>query len=359
MSKNLQITLTTSLTLLEQFQGAISSPIGDVTSAELSEKDALPLLSASATTLKSQATKLSLVTITSPFTPSAVSTVLSAVNESVLPSLVTAALLVTPADHTKAFQTEVNVLVQTALKETAALLQEVQVIAKKDEAQKKAGDLSQSEKDAVTVAAGRLWESCDALIDIATKGVIGFVIRRVEEWRDLVRDAVQEIEEWDPDEEGDEFFDELLSNDGKADDDSEEDENDEDTAAIHAQKKSALRILKPVLQIYPAIIENRLKRTSNASAAVGKLESLMKELQQIPGYVDEVAGTLYEANLEGSVQYLHKVKDCAVRAVDLVTLPWDGMVGSADAQQDKEDRFTAWSRTWRKVMSEVSKSVSD
>ncbi|PWY69838.1 hypothetical protein BO94DRAFT_477482 [Aspergillus sclerotioniger CBS 115572] len=358
MSKKLQTTLTTSLTLLEQFQGAMSSPIGDVTSAELSGKDALPLLSASATTLKSQATKLSLVAITSPFTPSAVTTVLSAVNESVLPSLITAALLVTPADHTKAFQTEVNVLVQTTLKETAALLQDVQIIAKKNEAQKQAGDLSQSEKDAVTVAAGRLWESCDALIDIATKGVVGFVVRRVEEWRDLVRDAVQEIEEWDPDEEGDEFFDELLSDDGKAGDDSEEDEEDEDTAAVHAQKKSALRILKPVLQIYPAIIANRLKRTSNASAAIGKLEFLMKELQQIPGHVDEIAGALYEANLEGSVQYLRKTKDCAVKAVDLVTLSWD-VTGSAGAQQDKEDRFTAWSRTWSKVMDEVSRSVSD
>ncbi|PYI12079.1 hypothetical protein BO78DRAFT_392755 [Aspergillus sclerotiicarbonarius CBS 121057] len=358
MSKKLQVTLTTSLTLLEQFRGAISSPIGDVTSAELSGKDALPLLSASATTLKSQATKLSLVAINSPFTPSAVTTVLSAVNESVLPSLVTAALLVTPADHTKAFQTEVRVLVQTTLKETTALLQEVQNIAKKDEeAQKKEGDLSQSEKDAVTIAAGRLWESCDALIDLAAKGVVGFVIRRVEEWRDLVRDAVQEIEEWDPDEEGDEFFDELLSDDGKADDGSEEDE-DEDTAALHAQKKSILRVLKPVSQIYPAIVANRLKKTSNASASVGKLESLMKELQQIPGHVDEIAGALYEANLEGSVQHLRKTKDCAVKAVDLATLPLD-VTGSADTQQGKEDKFTAWARTWLKVMEEVSKSVSD
>ncbi|RAK98007.1 uncharacterized protein BO80DRAFT_427688 [Aspergillus ibericus CBS 121593] len=357
MSKKLQATLTTSLTLVEQLQGVISSPIGDATSVELSGKDALPLLSASATTLKSQATKLSLVAINAPFTPSAVATVLSAVNESVLPSLVTAALLVTPADHTKAFQTEVRVLVQTTLKETAALLQEVQDIAKKDEAQKKEGDLSQSEKDAVTIAAGRLWESCDVLIDIAAKGVVGFVIQRVEEWRDLVRDAVQEIEEWDPDEEGDEFFDELLSDDGKAEDDSEEDE-DEDTAALHAQKKSTLRVLKPVAQIYPAIVANRLKKTSNASASVSKLESLMKELQQIPGHVDEIAGTLYEANLEGSVQYLRKTKDSAVKAVNLVTLPLD-VTGSADTQQDKEDKFTAWARTWLKVMEEVSKPVSD
>ncbi|CAK41839.1 hypothetical protein CBS63078_3693 [Aspergillus niger] len=365
MSEKLQSTLTTSLTLLEQFQGAIASPSSDISSStDLSGKDALPLLSAASTTLKSQVTKLSLLTITSPFTPSAVTSVINALNESVLPSLVAAALLVTPAHHTKAFQSEVHVLTQTALKETTALLQEVQTVAKKaEDAQKKEAGLSQSEKDVVTVAAGRLWDSCDVLIDIAAKGVVGFVVRRVEEWRDLVRDAVQEIEEWDPNEEGDDFFDDLLSDDGKgkADEDDEEDEDDdddEDTAALQEQKKSALRILKPVSQIYPTISANRLKKTSDSPSLVGKLESLMKYLQQIPGHVDEVAGALYEANTEKSLQYMRITKDCAVKAVNLASLPLD-VTDSADAPQEKEDKFTTWARTWLKVMDQVSKSVID
>ncbi|GKZ21447.1 hypothetical protein AbraIFM66951_006158 [Aspergillus brasiliensis] len=364
MSKKLQSTLTTSLTLLDQFQGAIASPSSDISSStDLSAKDALPLLSAASTTLKSQVTKLSLLTITSPFTPSAVTSVINALNESVLPSLVAAALLVTPAHHTKAFQSEVHVLTQTALNETTALLKEVQAVANKaEDAQKKETGLSQSEKDVVTVAAGRLWDSCDALIDLAAKGVVGFVVRRVEEWRDLVRDAVQEIEEWDPDEEGDDFFDDLLSDDGKGkadeDDEEDEDDDDEDTAALHEQKKSALRILKPVAQIYPTITANRLKKTSDSPAIVGKLEALMKYLQQIPGHVDEVAGALYEANTEKSLQYMRKTKDCAVKAVNLSSLPLD-VSDPADAPQEKEDKFTAWATTWLKVMDQVSKSVID
>ncbi|TPR07093.1 reactive intermediate/imine deaminase family protein [Aspergillus niger] len=297
MSEKLQSTLTTSLTLLEQFQGAIASPSSDISSStDLSGKDALPLLSAASTTLKSQVTKLSLLTITSPFTPSAVTSVINALNESVLPSLVAAALLVTPAHHTKAFQSEVHVLTQTALKETTALLQEVQTVAKKaEDAQKKEAGLSQSEKDVVTVAAGRLWDSCDVLIDIAAKGVVGFVVRRVEEWRDL---------------------------------------------------------------IYPTISANRLKKTSDSPSLVGKLESLMKYLQQIPGHVDEVAGALYEANTEKSLQYMRITKDCAVKAVNLASLPLD-VTDSADAPQEKEDKFTTWARTWLKVMDQVSKSVID
>ncbi|PYH97467.1 hypothetical protein BO71DRAFT_130531 [Aspergillus ellipticus CBS 707.79] len=366
MSKKLQTTLTTSLTLLEQFQQAISSPTGDIaSSAELSGKDALPLLSASTTALKAQVTKLSLIAITSPFTPSAVSSVLSALNESVLPSLATAALLVNPSEHTKAFQTEVQVLAKILLNEIAALVQEVQNIAKikreaAADARKKENDLSQSEKDAVTVVAGRLWNSCDALIDTAAKGVVGFVVRRVEEWRDLVRDAVQEIEEWDPDEEGDDFFDELLGDDEKADHntDEEADGDDEDTAALHTQKKSTLRVLKPVSQIYPAIIANRLKDAPQSSEIIGQLECLMYTLQSIPGYIDEIAGALYEANIEKSVQYLCKTKNCAVKAVNLVALSW-GVVIPAESQKEREDKFTAWSRTWSKVIDEVSKPVCD
>ncbi|KAF7172055.1 hypothetical protein CNMCM5623_004357 [Aspergillus felis] len=364
MAKQLQVSLTTTLTLLEQLQAALSAPAGDTKPAELSGKDALPLLSTSATALKSQITKLSLLTITSPFTHSAVGTVLSALNGSVLPSLVTAALLVTPTDHTKAFHAEVHALTKTTLRELTSLVTEVQAVAEKTDkakdGQKKGGELSQAEKDTVTVATGRVWESCDTLTDVAAKGVVGFVIRRVEEWRDLVRDAVEEIEEWDPDEDGDEFFDDLLSDDGEKDiQDEAEEDTEESSAALHAQKKSTLRILKPVAQIYPAIVVNRLKGAGDvpcsSSSGIGRLERLMTNLQHIPEHVDEVAGALYEDDLDKCSQYLGKVKRCAMNAVDSVKPTWD-TVDAADGQQ-KEDRFTIWSNTWTNVLDEVSRSV--
>lgn len=287
---------------------------------------------------------------------------LSALNESVLPSLVTAALLVNSDDFTKAFHAEIQILAKAALKELGALIGEVKDVAdKKNKAQsesKKEDDLSQEEKDVVTVATGRVWDACDALVDVATKGVVGFVIRRVEQWRDLVKDAVEEIEEWDPDED-DDFFDDLLSEDKKdagGEDDDEDDDDDDDTAITHARKKSTLRILKPVAQIFPAILTNRLKNAGNASVAssagVRKLESLMVNLQSIPDDIDEVAGALYEENWERHTQFLGKVKNNAAKAVGLVKLPWG-------AAEDTEDKFTTWSKTWLKVMDEVSKSIDE
>ncbi|RAH71399.1 uncharacterized protein BO66DRAFT_347409 [Aspergillus aculeatinus CBS 121060] len=366
MAQKLHLTLTTTLTLLDQFQTALTTSKASSTSPTttttetITTKDALPLLSASALSLKSQITKLSLVSITAPFTPTAAIPILTALNESVLPSLVTAALLITATDHTQAFQTEAHALTRLALTELSVLLNEVQRIASRSDTSKKKGEeLAQPAKDAVTLAAARAWESCDALVDLAAKGVVGFVVRRVEQWRDLVRDAVGEIEEWDPDEEGDEFFDELLSDDDGDDDadDAEdqkgEDEDEEESKALHAQKKSTLRVLKPIAQVYPAIVTHRLKKTADAVAEVGKLEALTENLRLIPELVDEVAGALYEANPDKSGRFLGQTKDRAVAALELVKLPWQqGTTG-----EEKGDKFTTWVNTWLKVMDELSKSV--
>ncbi|KAL4932283.1 uncharacterized protein BDV17DRAFT_192402 [Aspergillus undulatus] len=359
MSKKLEIVLKTTLSLVEQFQSTLSSaPINPRPAPSDNDiNDPLPLLSSSSTALKSHVTKLSLLAITSPFTPSAVTTVLSTLNDSVLPSLVTASLLITPESHTRAFQTEIRVLAGTALKETALLLKEVQVIAE-EKADKK--NLDQAEKGTVTVAAGRVWDACDVLVDVATKGVIGFVVRRAEEYRDLVRDAVDEIEQWDPDEE-DDFYDDLLGDEGAADKngdggDSEEDD-DEDSAAQLARKKGALRILKPVAQIYPAIISNRLKKAPAplVPSQVKTLEALVKSLQQIPNHVDEVAGALYEDDVDKYTCQLGKAKSSALKAVGLITFPWGSKPNSSE--QDAGDKFTIWSKTWIKVIEEVSKST--
>ncbi|KKK25156.1 hypothetical protein AOCH_002792, partial [Aspergillus ochraceoroseus] len=225
-------------------------------------------------------------------------------------------------------------------------------------------DSNQAGKDTVTGAAGRVWDACDVLVDVAGKGVIGFVIRRVEQYRDLVRDAVEEIEEWDPDEEGDEFFDELLGDEGEkndADDEEEEEEEEEDDEdddqaskeALHAQKKSTLRVLKPIAQIYPVIISNRLTKASGSLGDVRKLEALMGDLQHIPEHVDEVAGALYEADLEKAGQFLRKARDCASNAINSVVWPGNGK----ETGEQIGDKFTTWSNTWMKVMEEVSKPI--
>lgn len=372
MSKQLTTILATSLALLEQFQDALSaSATASNTETPTKDAKALPLLSASSAALKAQVTKLSLLAINSPFTHSAVTGVLRACNDSVLPSLVTAALLVMPAEYTKAFHSEVLLLTRTTLAEFTTLVQQVKSIAekkdqtKKDDPKKKEDELSKSEKDAATLAAGRVWDACDAVTEVATKGVIGFVMRRVEEWRDLVKDAVDEIEDWDPEEDDDGFFDDLMGSDkGEEEDDGLDDngeDDDEEIAALQEEKKSTLRILKPVMQAYPAIVTNRLEKAGDAPLSsangVAKLESLMLNLQSIPEQVDEVAGALYEGNTSKSAEFLKTIRMSATQAVETVTLPWEAADGP-EGEKPAEDKFTIWSRTWLKVMSEVTKPIN-
>ncbi|KAJ5964503.1 uncharacterized protein N7479_004379 [Penicillium vulpinum] len=365
MSKKLSAILGTTLTLIGQFQTALVTPPTAATEVA-KDAEALSLLTLSSTALKAHVTKLSLLAITSPFTHSAISTVLRELNESVLPSLVTASLLVTPAQYTKAFHSEVLILVKTVLTELLSLVQEVKRVGEKKDQEKKdtekESDVTKSEKDAVMLATGRVWDACDTITDVANKGVVGFVMRRVEQWRDLVRDAVEEIEDWDPEEEDDGFFDDVLDDEGEGDGDDEGDDDDEDdeeeTAALKEHKKSTIRFLKPIAQIYPAIINNRLKNAGNAplasSSGVKKLETLMLNLQAIPDDVDEAAGALYEANFETSAEYLQKTRKCATQAVELVASPW----GTADVKNDAPaDKFATWSKTWLKVIDEVSKSI--
>ncbi|KAJ5860783.1 Armadillo-like helical [Penicillium soppii] len=363
MSKQLSTVFTTTLTLIEQFQAAITTPPpAAVTEAAGNDTEALPLLTVSSTALKAHVTKLSLLAITSPFTHSAVGTVLRELNESVLPSLVTAVLLVTPAQYTKAFHSEALALVQTVLTELVSLVKEVKRVDNKKEQEKKdtkkEGDLTKSEKDAVTLATGRVWDACDVVTDVANKGVVGFVMRRVEQWRDLVRDAVEEIEDWDPeDDDDDDFMDELIGEDEKDEKDEDSEDDEEETAALHEHKKSTLRFLKPVAQVYPAILNNRLKNAGTApldsSANVKTLEALMQNLQAISEHVDEAAGGLYEAKFERSAEYLQKTKKCAEEAVNLVISPW----GAAD--DAPADKFITWSKTWLKVIDEVSKTAGE
>jgi Grap2 and cyclin-D-interacting len=280
-----------------------------------------------------------------------------------MPSMVTAVLMLTPGEYTKAFATEARLLVKTALKEFSVLVEETARLAAELTKEGKKGELSKSEKEVITSQTGRVWDACDTITALVTQGVVGHVVRRVQEWHDLVKDAISELEEWDPEEE-DADFEELLGSDDeeketneKDSKESDEDEDDENIEALQKQKKSLLRALKPIAQIYPAIISNRCKKgglTASKSQIV-KLESLTFDLQSIPSDVDEAAGSLYESNLNDSLRYLNMAKTTAERAIGLVTLPWASEGAAVTEQQG--DKFTTWSTTWRKVMGDVIKDI--
>lgn len=83
----------------------------------------------------------------------------------------------------------------------------------------------------------------------------------------------------------------------------------------------------------------------------------MLNLQSITGNVDEAAGALYEGDVQTCCRYLKKAKIDATDAINLVVFPW--CKEETDSEKRPEDRFTIWSKTWLKVVNEVSRPIDD
>ncbi|PGH13583.1 hypothetical protein AJ79_03576 [Helicocarpus griseus UAMH5409] len=414
MPPTLPTLLEATLKLTFQFTSTLSTPLPPQSLSDDNKKDKppapLPLLSTSATALKAQTTKLSLLAINQPFTPSAVITVLTAVNETILPSLVTAALLTIPAEYTQAFHTEAELLVKDVLREFGSLIGIVKEIARSD------GQnvvVTEQQKAEVMSATGRTFKGCEQLVTFAEEGVVGFVAGKARQYLELVRDGMRELEEWDPEEEGDEG-DDMFWGDGGDDgddggfgkldkqedekgagkgkgkgkakatsDDEDEDGGDVSIATLSAEKSHLLRLLTPLSKIYPAIITHRLKPKKNTPSSsknehpdplTPHLDRLIQHLRDLPNLLDEAAGALYDHDIENAHTYTTKLCNCAFLAAKVaIGAPQVGTgdegeneEGKGDAEQEKgkkaaapaadEDKFPKWAETWMKVVGEIAKS---
>ena len=61
---------------------------------------------------------------------------------------------------------------------------------------------------------GVLWAECDKMVALGSAGVAKVAAERVEEYYGLLKDAITELEEWDPDETSESDTDSLPSNKG-------------------------------------------------------------------------------------------------------------------------------------------------
>ena len=349
-SHALYVTITTTIALLEQFSDSITR--SDQPARILAEQhpsssalSALALLSASAVTLKAQSTKLSLLTLTPPFTPSAVSSVLSTLNSSVLPSLLTAALLVADDEtkYTASFSAEVRSLVKATLRDLHTLISCVERRSKHDDP---TDQLDEQKKNNVTEAVGRVWESCDDLASLADGGIGAFVVKKAEMWLGLIKDAAEELKEWDPEEDG---VDGLIGEGAVQNEDESQDEEEKDGGAVEKAKLSAMKVLTRVPQSLHVVVKQRLRKLNWKSTGVkgpseGKksepggppasdanedslakqavmVDQVLKGLQHVSETVDEMAEALYMGELNRSSRLVRDVWEATVDLVEVVRGP--------------------------------------
>lgn len=343
--------ITSTLSLLGQFTTSLKpssdTPGSDV--AKLIENPPSPLrvLSDAAKLLKAHITKLSLLAINKPFTPSAIAKVLKELAGTCLPAMMSAVQICEQEKATwgSMMGKELQARVRRVFKEIEMLLGEVRSIASGNETGVRRDSLSST---------GVVWESCDALVELELLGIVDLALQKAEQYRETIKDAIRELKEW---EEG-EDLDFEGRNDGLLDPDDEGVDGDRDSIEdifnaansmpkdrpeLQALVEEAGKKLKKIVILYQALEKRRISKFKNTTTAedgepaIFRFDDLMQHLKRIPHQVDELASNFYDLDEDGARQMSEKCIYEAKAAGADMELSWDGV----------EDEFTVWLRKWK------------
>ena len=340
--------LATSLALIERFRSSLGSAHDQEQSySGASHVSPLALSKTAAESLKATTTKISLLAITAPFTDTAVVTILKVLNDSILPSIVTAALLVTPTSFPASFSVEARRLTSSVLLEFAALLNLVEQRATDGKGK---SEPNKTVKQAITEATGRVWEACDAVVNFSTQGIPAFIASKCEQWLALMKDAVAELNEWDPSEDVD---DDVF---GIADSDDEshvvtDKVSDQDQVTIATGvKDQAMKVLSRIPQACHVVIKQRLAKLppdlqSGAQKLSQKqkalLENTVNKMRTVSECIDESAEGLYLGNPELCLKKAGEARAVTIDIVESLLTSWQ-----PTNAESKEDVFVKRALTW-------------
>jgi len=244
---------------------------------------------------------------------------------------------------------EVRVRVSMVVRQMDVCLAEVGDVGRGEGEGRKRRPSEGKSRDSLA-STGVVWEACDGVIELESLDVGGIAVGKAEMYRDMIKDAIQELKEWGEDEEGDD----EDEDDGVGSD--EEDENDIDDMFEAANKlpkdqpelrkllDDAVDKLKKVNMLYTAIVKRRLKTFTSTQARmtvhVNTMDELIGKLKELPEMIDELANSFYELDSDEAKSQMNEIITESEDAIKLVKLSWEG----------KEDVFTAWSTKWVEVI---------
>ncbi|KAH6880773.1 hypothetical protein B0T10DRAFT_495207 [Thelonectria olida] len=347
-------------------KGKNPPPVQDTENPESapSNIDALALARDSASLIRAHSTKLSLLIINEPFTPSAISTVIRELVAGPIPGLASSLEVCDANVYTSVLRRELAYRAQRVFIELGALVQKVpkdgKVLSGNNERSFSAGGKGS------LASTGVLWSACDDVAALATMGVGGFFVKKAQEWRDTLKDVMEEMKEWgeeepDDDDEGEDDIDDLadqlgashLSKQEMLDDlmNSSEAIPRDDPDGIRPRLETSLKRLRLVVLLYTALSKRRFKKlppfppkdsSSNPDLAK-KLDETAKSLEQLPDKFGDLAAAFYSLDADEIDETVTLVFAEAVAVSKLLSATWDG----------KRDEFTDWTD---KFESEIKKT---
>jgi hypothetical protein len=374
LPKLISLTQTTQ-TLLAHFQTSLAPPTNKSSTSSNDAPDLpngpLTAIHAATTLLKSHTTTLSLLLLTPPLTPSALIAKIGDVTSGALSGMVAAASYAPSAgtrdDLGQIMRGEMREAVKRVVAAWSEVLRQVLTMAeaRKELAGKDAGP-SEAERRDVLAATGMVWDVCDRVLRLCDGGVVELVLKKAQQLRAVLLDAVEEMKEWGEDVASDSEDEEDKAEGSGGEDDGFGDEDDffgannkigKGDVELKALLDRSVKKLKMVAIMYQAVGKRRLNtfpavRGSNPTSAVTtnggdrddtpaqRLDKLMHILKTIPESVDDLASTFYELEQEEAEVALKKVCDEAKSAVKMMEKSWTGT----------DDEFTAWAAKWTQAL---------
>jgi hypothetical protein len=336
------------------------------------QANALTAARDSATLIRAHATKISLLIINEPFTPSALVTVVRDLISGPVPGLAASVQSCDPSSYTAVVRRELAWRSKTVLSELGQLLAQIPKDGKIVASDKQKGFAADGKGSISTT--GVLWSACDDVIGLANMGVAGFFVKKVEEWRDTLKDVMEELKEWGDEEPDDDEDDEDDDDDDEQD--AHSDDGDEslpnrasnghqsaqdmldsfmdsqrtiprsDPDHIRPRLESSLKRVRLVTLLFQAIVKRRIKKLpalppggdDAASATVPeRLDEAAKVLTKLPDQFGDLACAFYELDADEIDKAADQCFLDAFAASELLSKTWDG----------SSDEFTEWTKKFQ------------
>ncbi|KAI9786221.1 MAG: hypothetical protein M1839_007631 [Geoglossum umbratile] len=356
--EKLRLTLATTRSLLQQFLASVSiapSPTSAPTATRTPPPtDPLPLLHASATLTKAHTTKLTLLLLNPPFTPTAISTVLHDLSTGPLPVMMAAVELCAPGTWSKTLSHEARVGVRRVLGGLVTLVGEVVIptpsatVNGDAEGPPLATGGAGGSRDSLA-STGVVWEACDALVALQAKGLGGLVVEKTIQYRDMLKDAISELKEWSEER--------PESSSGPIDDFADDLSAEEFPTASSPPSPDILPLLLQTLKhltllslLYTALLKHRLPPKTPIPPpppTVQKLNALMAALSSIPDTADELANAFYQGDEE---EVRVQVGRCGARAREAAGAVRGGWAAESGANGGEGDAFSTWVGRWEDLV---------
>ncbi|KAI1333625.1 hypothetical protein F5Y15DRAFT_340071 [Xylariaceae sp. FL0016] len=323
--------------------------------------DPFALAHDSASLIKAHTTKLSLLIINEPFTPSAIIKVLRELGAGAIPGIASAVQVCDADRYTFVARQDLAWRCYRVLKELKGLVEAIPLTGKVLPNARKNG--AKGDKGSIASTA-IIWAACDEVMLIKKLGIAGLLVKKVEEYRDTLKDVLDELKEWseecdedhghsESDDAGDEEVQDLAGQVTNVHISTQEMLDDlmspqhiprDDPDNIRERLESCMKRLRLTTLLYSAVIKRRLKTapsmsSQTSSTTAQRLDEVFPILKRLPHRFGEVACAFYELDPDAIDRAMDSCFFDAFAASEMLMKPWD--------DQKQKDEFTDWAEKFQ------------